>query len=184
MTNVLTRLTDEVPSGWDNTKNPNDLDANGKMKPFTWNSVPGMYDKVGAGNMKGRIIVATDRNDQLPAGGPGRSHGSANLVFHELAHGLDGVLQRLNDSDGFKDGFIKARQADIDALNDSRDPNAAARPLFGDDYYAQTGRRGLEESYAESFARFLVDDPNDKANYENLWLFWSNESLMRRCKTC
>jgi toxin lethal factor len=126
------------------------------LKPRrTWDSVPGTYLAKGK-----RVIVATTAT---AAGGRkvpdmGAGHGSANLALHETLHGR----HRLADSVLKAKGFKQARQADFARLPD---------------YLRQEGVAGLEETYAESGARFFQRDPKLAAEWPALFAFWSGAPI-------
>jgi hypothetical protein len=89
------------------------------------------------------VVVATqdqDGNRVVPH--TGRGHGSSNLVVHETLHAYD--YMRAHDVLG-DPRFVSARELDL-AAGDANDPRL--------DYYRQPGRAGLEETFAESGARF------------------------------
>lgn len=122
------------------------------LKPRrTWDSVPGTYLAKGK-----RVIVATTA---APGGGRkvpdmGAGHGSANLAVHETLHGRHRLASSVLKSKRFK----QARQADFARLPD---------------YLRQDGVAGLEETYAESGARFFQRDPKLAADWPALFAFWS-----------
>lgn len=118
----------------------------------TWDDVPGAYfpDRL-------RVVIAT-----VPAGGgravPGRAsglHGSSDLVIHECLHGYDygGDHAVLGDP-----GFVAARNADMGRLGA---------------YERQAGRAGLEETFAESGARFQVEPAAMAADWRALHGWWA-----------
>lgn len=117
----------------------------------TWDSVQGTYLSQGR-----RVVVAT-----IAAGGarvvPPRgagSHGSCNLAVHEAMHGHD----YLDDHRPIAArAFRQARQADHARLGT---------------YERQQGQAGLEETYAESAARFYEGDPRFAADWPALAAFW------------
>lgn len=121
----------------------------------TWDDVPGTYLAQGK-----RVIVATI---SAPGGGRkvpdmGAGHGSANLAVHETLHGR----HRLADSVLKTKSFRQARQADFGRLPD---------------YLRQDGVAGLEETYAESGARFFQRDPGLAADWPALFAFWSGAPI-------
>jgi hypothetical protein len=65
-------------------------------------------------------------------------------VLHEVGHAVGDAAQRGNVHDP---EFIKAREADKAKL---------------DSYEGQAGDAGVEETYAESFARFYSNDANER----------------------
>jgi len=121
----------------------------------TWDSVPGTYLAKGK-----RVIVATTA---APGGGrkvpdTGDGHGSVNLAVHETLHGR----HRLSGSVLKAKGFKKAREADFARL-----------PA----YLRQEGAAGLEETYAESGARFFHRDPTLATDWPALFAFWSGAPI-------
>jgi Protein of unknown function (DUF1353) len=122
----------------------------------TWDRVPGTYfqDKM-------RVVIATIASGgrrAVPTKDSGL-HGSANLTVHESLHGFDysGNHAVLRDH-----GFITARQADMAKL---------------DDYARQEGSAGLEETFAESGARFVVVPGTMAAEWTNLFNYWTGGPL-------
>lgn len=118
----------------------------------TWDSVPGLFD-----SQSNRVIIAT-RGGQVPATGDG--HGSHNLVLHEVGHAI-GEAATVGGEDDPR--FIAAREKDKAAL---------------DNYEGQQGHAGIEETYAESFARFHDNDPNDARVYPNLHAYWASNPFI------
>lgn len=117
----------------------------------TWDSVQGTYLAQGK-----RVVVATvaaGAGRAVPARGPG-THGSCNLAVHEAMHGHD----YLNDHRIIAGArFRAAHQAD----------HARLGP-----YERQQGQTGLEETYAESAARFYEGDAGFAADWPALAAFW------------
>lgn len=121
----------------------------------TWDSVPGTYLAQGK-----RVIVATI---SAPGGGRkvpdmGAGHGSANLAVHETLHGRHRLADNVLKAARFK----QARQADFGRLPD---------------YLRQEGVAGLEETYAESGARFFQRDPGLATDWPALFAFWSGAPI-------
>ncbi len=118
----------------------------------TWDNVPGTYFD----NRK-RVVIATI------AGGTGRTvptrasglHGSAGLVVHESLHGYDysGNHAVLRDQ-----RFTGARQDDLARLGA---------------YERQPGQAGLEETFAESGARFMVERDALNVDWPHLGGYWA-----------
>ena len=122
----------------------------------TWDTVPGLQDP----NQK-RVIIAT-RDGRVPKTGEG--HGAHNLVVHEVGHAVGDAVAAGGVTDP---KFIAARDQDKARL---------------DDYEGQPGVAGVEETYAESFARFYGDDPKDAVTYPNLHAYWASEPLLAEKK--
>jgi hypothetical protein len=124
---------------------------------MTWDTVPGTYLED-----RRRVVIATiDLGGQrvVPTSESGR-HSSTNLTLHESLHGFDysGRHAILRDR-----GFVTARNADFDRLGD---------------YYRQAGSPGLEETFAESGARFVADGTM-AGDWSNLFAYWQGSPLER-----
>jgi hypothetical protein len=117
---------------------------------MTWDSVPGLYDPSG-----NRVIIAT-KDGKVPPTGQG--HGSANLVIHEVGHAIDAAGGNISSSEAFK----KAREKDVGNLTA---------------YEKQTGTAGLEESYAESMARYYGGAKDEAENFKGLHEYWAGNPL-------
>ncbi len=127
--------------------------TNGK----TWDSVPGLY----MGGTANEVVIGTRGHGT--AGGPkvpasGDGHGSFDLVTHEAMHGYDlaGGTPKHDDK-----AFQEARTKDL----------AKLAP-----YYTQPDPNGLEETYAESAARFFGRDPKMKTDWPNLYKYWESQN--------
>jgi hypothetical protein len=140
----------KVPRGWEST---------GK----TWDVVPGTYFQE-----KLRVVISTvgtpSGGRQVPTRSSGR-HGSEHLVVHESLHGYDysgghAVLA--------EDRFVEARDLDLDRLEGAMNG-----------YLVQPGQPGLEETYAESGARFAADEVAMSAAWPNLHGYWSAGPAVR-----
>ena len=118
----------------------------------TWDTVPGLYDPGSK-----RVIIAT-RGGKVPATGDG--HGAVNLVLHEVGHAIGDAVATGGISDP---AFVVARNADKAAL---------------DTYEGQPGNAGVQETYAESFARFYANDPNDASTYPHLHAYWASNPFV------
>lgn len=119
----------------------------------TWDDVPGTYL-----DARKRVVIATIGDDQVravPTRESGR-HGSANLTVHESLHGFD---YSGNHAVLGQRAFADARQADLDRL---------------DLYERQPGQAGLEETFAESGARFVVEPGKMQSDWPNLFGFWQS----------
>lgn len=117
----------------------------GWKKGQTWDQVPGLWDPQG-----NRVIIAT-RNGSVPVMGNG--HGSVNLVAHETGHAVDAVTGGHSNA-----GFQQARTRVLPTLSD---------------YERQAGNAGLEESYAESLARYI----NNPGGTDALSAWWSTSPV-------
>jgi hypothetical protein len=122
----------------------------------TWDQVPGI------GWARGDVVIAT-RGD--PVTGERvvprmtQSHLAFDLVLHEFAHGLD-VRGALGSVTSMSPGFIQAYLADYPRLG-----------VLGT-YYVQPGEAGLQEAFAESFARYFAGDPGLESWFPSLFGFW------------
>ena len=118
----------------------------------TWDNVPGAYFPD-----KKRVVIATIANGALRAVPTKASgmHGSDNLIVHESLHGYDYIRDHkpLKDRD-----FVVARTADFSKLGP---------------YERQEGRAGLEETFAESGAKYVAVPEALRATWPNLHAFWS-----------
>lgn len=118
----------------------------------TWDNVPGAYLPA-----RKRVIIATMNSAEgrtVPTKAS-RRHGSVELVVHESFHAFDyigghAVLRH--------PGYLAARIADLDRLGT---------------YERQDGQAGLEESFAESGARFAFEPDAMEADWPNLFAYWS-----------
>jgi len=113
----------------------------------TWDTVPGLYDPATK-----QVIIAT-RGGAVPAKGNG--HGSENLVVHETAHAIDAATNGHNDP-----AFQAARNKDLAKL-----------PA----YETQPGAAGLEETYAESMARYYGKPASSQATNPELHKYWGTK---------
>ena len=127
----------------------------GWPKGKTWDSVPGLYD---SGNK--RVIIAT-RKGRVPPKGDG--HGAYNLVLHEVGHAIGFSISGAGGQSDPK--FIAARNKDKKRLGT---------------YESQAGKAGVQETYAESFARFYGKDPNDAKKYPNLHAYWASNPFVAK----
>ena len=121
----------------------------------TWDDVPGTYLAEGK-----RVLVATTAGPGGARTVPplGAGHGSANLAVHETLHGRHRLASSVLKAKSFK----QAREADFARLPD---------------YLRQDGVAGLEETYAESGARFFERDPTLAADWPALFAFWSGAPI-------
>lgn len=117
----------------------------------TWDDVPGAYfpDRkrvVIATRAKGGAREVPDKSSLL--------HGSCDLLLHECFHGFDYI----GDHGVLADpAFVAARDTDFAALGA---------------YEQQAGRAGLEETFAESGARFIVEPAAMEGNWRALHGYW------------
>lgn len=121
----------------------------------TWDTVPGVFN----GDRNELVIATTGHGTPAGAHVPatGEGHGSANLVLHEGAHGIDhNAPAGANSSSA---GFNAARNSDSGTLSP---------------YESQAGTAGQQETYAESAARYYGGDPNDAAAHPNLHNHWGS----------
>ena len=127
---------------------PRGWEATGK----TWDDVPGAYFPT-----RKRVIIATI------AGTSGRvvptretlKHGSENLLVHESLHGFDWVGKHKVLKDP---RFVNARTGDL--------------PKLGP-YEKQDGIPGLEETFAESGARFVANPIGLQQAWPKLHAYWA-----------
>lgn len=119
---------------------------------MTWDTVPGLFDTANK-----RVIIAT-RGGVVPPTGDG--HGASNLVLHEVGHAVGHAATTGGEDDP---RFIEAREKDKAQL---------------DSYEGQAGHPGIEETYAESFARFYGGVADDARIYPNLHAYWASNPLV------
>lgn len=129
-------------------KIPRGWEATGK----SWDDVPGAYlpDRK-------RVVVATiagDQDGRLVPTKSTRRHGSADLLVHEALHGYDFAMGHSVLSDPV---FAAARNADFARL---------------DTYEQQGGDAGLQETFAESGARYFVEPDLLATTWPNLHGYW------------
>ncbi len=119
----------------------------------TWNDVPGAYLPA-----KRRVVVATiataTGGRAIPGKGSGK-HGSSDLLIHEALHGFDFTSGHAVLDDP---RFRSARTADFNNL---------------DAYERQAGEAGLQETFAESGARFIVEPAKMAASWPALHAYWT-----------
>ena len=126
---------------------PRGWDGTGK----TWDDVPGTYFD----NRKSVVIATVDSGgSRMVPTKASRLHGSANLVVHESLHGYDrlGAHQVLADP-----RFLTARSADF--------------PKLGS-YERQLGQAGLEETFAETGARYVGESDALSSDWPHLFAYW------------
>lgn len=113
----------------------------------SWNDVYGMYDP------KYKRVVIGTKDGQVPS--RGGLHGSVNVVAHEVGHAIDAATEGHNDR-----AFLDARTADL----------AKITP-----YEKQADPRGaLEETYAESLARYVNQPLENQPRDPTLRGYWQN----------
>lgn len=121
-----------------------------------WDSVPGVF--TGGSN---EVVIATQGagtpdGPKVPPTGNG--HGAFDLAAHESTHGYDlGGTGPKKHSDP---AFVTARTQDMAKLGS---------------YFTQAGEAGLEETYAESAARYYGKDPKMKTDWPNLYNYWDSQ---------
>lgn len=121
-----------------------------------WSGVPGFFD-----GTRNEVVLATGghgprQGGRVPKTGDG--HGSANLAIHVAHHGIDEKTGNPAGAPSFK----VARTADLDGL-----PGFCRQP----------GAAGLDESWAESAARFFGDPEKMEADLPNLHRYWCEGPL-------
>jgi len=142
VTDHLANLRGQTPRGW--------------PPGTTWDSVPALYDPASMS-----VVMATHggarAERELPE--PGHGHGSANALFHEFGHALDGTKALGLDSKSPQ--FRAAYTNDLPAL---RSQNQT--------YLLQPGDAGPEEAYAEVASRFFGKDASLRSSLPNLNAFF------------
>jgi hypothetical protein len=124
VTDYLTELRGVQPRGW-----PNGL---------TWDSVPGLFYLQTNEVVLAVVGHGTPAGPHIPATGEGQ--GSANVILHETAHGLD--MAGGTPFVSANPTFVAARNRDLDKLTP---------------YERQPSPAGEEETFAESAARFYME---------------------------
>ncbi|MEM1195776.1 MAG: hypothetical protein AAGH57_06705 [Pseudomonadota bacterium] len=144
VTNYNTEFFEKDPSGW--------------PKDIGWSDVPGTYLPA-----KREIVIATilgsDGQRHIPR--KGEMHGTHNLVLHETMHASDFVAGRLRCNNA---ALKQARLGDLQKLG-------AYYKTFTEGEGHQVG---LQETYAESAARFFDNDPSMATEWPTLSAFWRN----------
>lgn len=112
----------------------------------SWDTVPGLA--------RGTEVVIAVRNGRVPPTGDG--HGAYSLLIHETFHGIDHGGGELSHGQAFRD----ARQADYANLSD---------------YEKQAGDAGLQETFAETAARYFGGDPTLQTELPNIYAFWESQ---------
>lgn len=122
----------------------------------TWDSVPGTF-------LQGRrsVVIATidEAGARRVTPRSPTTHGSYNLALHEAMHGHDYMSHHAQLGDP---AFVAARTADFDQLGV---------------YERQPGGAGLEETYAESAARYYGGDPDFPGQWPRLAAYWAADPL-------
>jgi len=142
VTDYLTELRGVKPRGW--------------PPGMTWDSVPGLQQPA-----KKEVVIATIGHAGHDAHVPktNEGHGSANLVIHETAHGVDfSATPHMSSGAPF---------------NAARTPDLAGLTA----YETQPGNAGQEESFAESCARFYANDPASAESTPHLHKYWRDNPL-------
>jgi hypothetical protein len=122
----------------------------------TWDSVPGVYL-----NDKNEVVIATKGSGtkdgpKVPPTGEG--HGAFDLAAHESMHGYD--LGGKGSPKHNDKAFLEARTKDLAKLGP---------------YFTQAGEAGLQETFAESAARYYGNDPKMKTDWPNLYKYWDSQ---------
>jgi hypothetical protein len=122
----------------------------------TWDSVPGVF----LGDTNEVVIATTGHGTAAGAKVPptGHGHGAFDLAAHESMHGYD--LGGTGDKKHSDPAFVTARTKDMSKLGR---------------YFKQAGDAGLEETFAESAARYYGGDPKMKNDWPNLWKYWDSQ---------
>ncbi len=125
----------------------------------TWDRVPGTFDFA-----RRETVIAlrlSPEGYRMPHYGQG--HRSHNLTLHETAHALDwnALHGRHSTSDL---AFADARTADLASLST---------------YELQWGNTGLQETYAESAARYFGNDSMDAVLHPHLHAYWDGPGQAR-----
>jgi hypothetical protein len=128
----------------------------------TWDIVPGTYL-----HEKKRVVIATigSAGVRIVPTRESGLHGSTNLTVHESLHGFDysgdhTILRQRN--------FLNARRTDFARL---------------DAYEQQDGQPGLEETFAESGARFVTEPDLMSGDWPALFNYWNNSPLSGLART-
>src|SRR6185369_14158710 len=121
----------------------------------TWDTVPGVYLPD-----TNEVVIATTGHGT--PGGPqvpptGNGHGAFDLAAHESMHGYDGGGGTPKHDDA---AFQEARTKDLAKLGP---------------YFTQAGEAGLQETFAESAARYYGGDATLKKDWPNLYKYWESQ---------
>jgi hypothetical protein len=142
VTDYLTQLRGVQPRGW--------------PRGSTWDSVPGVFYP------ETNEVVLAVVGHNTPVGphmaATGEGQGSANVMLHESAHGVD-----MGDGTPFLSAtpaFINARNADLNQLSS---------------YERQPSPAGEEETFAESAARFYTGQDASMPNLHGYWASISSQ---------
>lgn len=104
---------------------------------WTWDAIPGVcWDR----DVVVAVVGHSGSSPHVPRSGEGEA--SFDLVLHELGHSLDENASGKNVLSTLPE-FVEARKADASALSA---------------YESQPGAAGLEETWAETFARAFAHD--------------------------
>ncbi|GEK15849.1 anthrax toxin lethal factor-related metalloendopeptidase [Aliivibrio fischeri] len=134
------------------------VSVRGHPEGSTWNSIPG----AGAPDGETELVIAIRQNKdgkwELPSG----NHGSSNLVLHEFGHALDKVIGNKMDKNLFSQSpeFYRNWYYEFKAGN------------LKDLYYTQSENNyetGLEETFAEGFAKYYGSNGNSAAVTQYDW---------------
>ena len=138
ITDHLVSLKGQLPRGW--------------PPGSTWDVVPGIFNPSSNEVVIAVIGHGSDAGPHIPLSGEGE--GSADLVVHETAHGLDM---------GGGSPFLSASQTFNAARN--------LRLNLVTQYEMQPGQAGQQETFAESAARFFTSQDDAMPQ---LHLYWTN----------
>ncbi len=123
----------------------------------TWDIVPGAYLPD-----RSELVIATveDPNGGRMVPPTGMGHGSFNIAAHELAHGLDDKSALAGHNSGEAE-FVAAYSADTESLR-----------AHDETYLLQEGAAGRSEAFAETFARYISNDPTLQGELPGMYSYW------------
>lgn len=122
----------------------------------TWDNVPGVF----LPDSNEVVIATTGHGTATGAKVPptGQGHGAFDLAAHESMHGYD--LGGTGANKHADPAFLAARTKDTSKLGR---------------YFTQAGDAGLQETFAESAARYYGGDPKMKKDWPNLYKYWESQ---------
>jgi hypothetical protein len=108
--------------------------------------------------------------------------GSYDVDLHETGHAWDFI-----QGDGTVAGeasqqsdFLTAYNSDVPLMTTPAEAQAEGNPNDSDGYYLQGDvdgvNRGAQEAYAESFARFVANDPTLQTDWPAMYSYWANQN--------